>query len=149
MYLSRWITLQFKRNVRFSPVTVLTGARQVGKSTFLLNEFKENWKYISFDDFSVLEIAKKNPLDLLQSNKRLIIDEIQLAPEILKNIKQIIDKDNSYRFILSGSANLLLMAKVSESLAGRAQYKTLRPFAQGEMSSKLPSSFFINISLFY
>ena len=72
MYLSRWITLQFKKNVRFSPVTVLTGARQVGKSTYLLNEFKENWKYISFDDFNVLEIAKKSPLDLLQSNKRLI-----------------------------------------------------------------------------
>ena len=73
-------------------------------------------------------MAKRNPFDLLQTDKHVIIDEIQLAPEVLKVIKQIVDKDNSYRFILSGSANLLLMAKVAESLAGRAQYKTLRPF---------------------
>jgi len=145
MYLQRWLTPFFKKNVKNSPVTVLTGARQVGKSTLLLNEFKNKWRYISFDDFDILEMAKRNPFDLLQTDKHIIIDEIQLAPEVLKVIKQIVDKDNYYRFILSGSANLLLMAKVAESLAGRAQYKTLRPFTQGEISGYPPSSFFINL----
>jgi len=145
MYLQRWLTPFFKKNVKNSPVTVLTGARHVGKSTLLLNEFKNKWRYISFDDFDILEMAKRNPFDLLQTDKHIIIDEIQLAPEILKVIKQIVDKDNSYRFILSGSANLLLMAKVAESLAGRAQYKTLRPVTQGEISGYPPSSFFINL----
>ena len=145
MYLQRWLTPFFKKNVKNSPVTVLTGARHVGKSTLLLNEFKNKWRYISFDDFDILEMAKRNPFDLLQTDKHIIIDEIQLAPEVLKVIKQIVDKDNSYRFILSGSANLLLMAKVAESLAGRAQYKTLRPVTQGEISGYPPSSFFINL----
>ncbi len=145
MYLQRWLTPFFKKNVKNSPVTVLTGARQVGKSTLLLNEFKNKWRYISFDDFDILEMAKRNPFDLLQTDKHIIIDEIQLAPEVLKVIKQIVDKDNSYRFILSGSANLLLMAKVAESLAGRAQYKTLRPFTQGEIAGYPPSLFFINL----
>jgi len=145
IYLQRWIAPVFKSIVKKSPVTVLTGARQVGKSTFLLNEFKNKWRYISFDDFGILEMAKRNPVELLQTNKRLIIDEIQLEPSILKVIKQIVDADKSCRFILSGSANLLLMSKVAESLAGRAQYMTLNPFAQGEISGNSPSAFFINL----
>lgn len=73
------------------PVTVVTGARQVGKSTFLQNEFPE-MKYLSLDDFSVLEQAKDDPASLWEGNDQVIIDEVQKAPELLSAIKVSVDK---------------------------------------------------------
>lgn len=117
------------------PVVVLSGMRQTGKSTLLLHqpEFK-NRKYISFDDFATIEAARRNPEGLIAGEDFLTIDEAQKYPGILSVIKRDVDKNRKPgRFLLSGSANFLLLKNVAESLAGRAIYLTLHPLTRREI----------------
>lgn len=140
LYYKRWMTPLLQQAVQEHSVVVLTGARQVGKSTLLLNEepFK-NWRYLSLDDFDTLRQARQNPAALWAGTHEIVLDEVQKAPEILPAIKQAVDRQpGKYHFVLSGSANLLLMQQVSESLAGRAVYFVLDPMTLGE-SLNLPA----------
>lgn len=117
------------------PVVVLSGMRQTGKSTLLKNlpELK-GWHYLSFDDLNVLEAAKRDPDAFLDQGGPLIIDEVQRYPEILLAIKRSVDRVRKPgRFLLSGSANFLILKKVADSLAGRAVYFTLHPFTRREI----------------
>ena len=113
---------------------VLTGARQVGKSTLLLNTSPfNNWRFHSLDDYDILRQAHQGPEALWAGASQVVLDEIQKAPELLPAIKQAVDRHpGQYRFVLSGSANLLVMKQVSESLAGRAVYFVLDPMTRGE-----------------
>jgi predicted AAA+ superfamily ATPase len=115
-------------------IIVLTGARQVGKSTLLKNALPfRNWRFHTMDDFDVLRQAQQNPTALWAGVQNIIIDEVQKTPELLPAIKKAVDENpGKYRFALSGSANLLLMRQVSESLAGRAVYFVLSPMTLGE-----------------
>ncbi len=133
-YKPRWLADKLRRSIEFSPVIVLSGARQTGKSTLLANEppFRD-WHYISFDDLDSLSLALKRPEEILNISKNIIIDEVQRAPELLHAVKIAVDKDRSRRIILSGSARLMLMNRVSESLSGRAIYYDLMPFSYGEL----------------
>lgn len=117
------------------PVVVLSGMRQTGKSTLLLNQPQlKKRRYLSFDDFNTLELANSNPEELLSGKEPITIDEAQKYPEILNVIKKEVDRNRKPgRFLLSGSANFLLLKKVAESLAGRAVYITLHPFTRREM----------------
>lgn len=127
------------------PVTVLTGARQVGKSTLLQNEFPE-FGYLTFDDFDVREQARLDPQSLWGNTDRLIIDEAQKLPGIFDAIKLAVDRSGGgKKFILSGSANLLLMRNVTESLAGRAFYVELLPLTYGEEHGALEAGNFANL----
>jgi predicted AAA+ superfamily ATPase len=137
IYKPRWVADQLLRAVEFSPVVVLTGARQTGKSTLLREEapFKD-WPYYTLDDFDVLELAEKNPTELVTIDDRMIIDEVQKVPNLLSAIKKQVDLNRQKRFILSGSAHLLLMKNVAESLAGRCLYFELLPFALGEVQQR-------------
>ncbi len=118
------------------PVIILTGARQVGKSTLLKNECPFSaWRYISLDDFDYLAQVKKDPASLWSGSDRIIIDEVQKAPNVLDAVKVSVDSDpTKKRFILTGSSNLLISSKVSESLAGRAIYFFLNPMTYGEQN---------------
>ncbi|MGB7296798.1 MAG: ATP-binding protein [Candidatus Aminicenantales bacterium] len=119
------------------PVVVLAGMRQTGKSTLLLNqpELKKR-RYLNFDDFAVLEAARNNPEGLISGSGQFSIDEAQKFPEILTVIKREVDKDRKPgRFLLTGSANFLLLKDVAESLAGRAIYLTLQPFTRREITA--------------
>jgi len=117
------------------PVVVLSGMRQAGKSTLLLNQPElRNRRYMTFDDFGILEAARRNPEELIAGKDPLTIDEAQKYPELLNVIKREVDKKRKPgRFLLSGSANFLLLKKVAESLAGRAVYLTLHPFTHREI----------------
>jgi hypothetical protein len=117
-----------------TPVVVLTGMRQTGKSTFLQSQKElQDWRYISLDDFNQLEAAKENPDGFIASEEPLIIDEAQRCPELFIAIKRAVDcKRTPGRFILSGSANFLLMKGISESLAGRAAYFNMSPLTRRE-----------------
>src|SRR3989338_7738895 len=133
-YKPREITKTLIESLENMPVVVLSGMRQAGKSTLLLNQpqLKER-RYISFDDFNILEVARSNPEELLAIKEPITIDEAQKYPEILNVIKKEVDKNRKPgRFLLSGSANFLLLKKVAESLAGRAVYITLYPFTRRE-----------------
>jgi len=133
-YKPRWLADRLRMAAEFSPVIVLSGARQTGKSTLLRNEqpFKD-WYYITFDDLDSLALAQRRPDEILNVSQHMVIDEVQKAPKFLHAVKKAVDKDRSRRIVLSGSARLILMKKVSESLAGRAIYYDLMPFSFGEL----------------
>lgn len=117
------------------PVVVLSGMRQAGKSTLLQNLPQlSKRRYISFDDYNVLEAARRDPEGLISGDEPITIDEAQKFPEILSVIKREVDRNRKPgRFILSGSANFLLLKNIAETLAGRAVYLTLYPFTRREM----------------
>lgn len=140
LYYPRWLTEHLKDALETHAVIVLTGARQVGKSTLLRNEEPfRSWRYYTLDDLDVLEQARTNPTSLWAGAENIVLDEVQRAPEVLLAVKQAVDAyPNRYRFVLSGSANLLLMQQVSESLAGRAVYFVLHPLTLGEQHRQPP-----------
>ena len=120
--------------LRQFPVVVLTGARQTGKSTLAQHLPSAGERvYRTLDDFDVLDRAERSPEALVEDGDRLTLDEVQRAPRLLVAIKRAVDRDRRRgRFLLTGSANLLLMRTVSESLAGRAAYLTLLPMTEAE-----------------
>src|SRR3990167_2985486 len=116
------------------PAVVVTGARQTGKSTLVRDLVPAGDRlYLTLDDLDVLEQAGDRPDDLLGRARRITIDEIQRQPSLLRAVKRALDERRPRgRFLLTGSANLLLMRRVSESLAGRASYLTLWPMTRRE-----------------
>lgn len=131
-YLHRWLFPKILEATQYHQVVAVTGPRQVGKSTLLRAEFSQ-WRFINLDDTKVLTQAKKDPSFLLEAKQPTFIDEAQRAPELFLEIKRIVDEDASRQFILSGSANFLLMKNIADSLAGRAVYFHLGPMTQGEL----------------
>jgi len=119
--------------LRVMPAVVLTGARQTGKSTLVEQLVPGERRYRSLDDFDVRDAARRDPEALLGGDDPLTLDEVQREPALLPAVKRAIDRDRRPgRFLLTGSANLLLMRQVSESLAGRASYLTLWPMTRRE-----------------
>lgn len=118
------------------PVVVLTGMRQTGKTTFLRSEpGLEDRIYISFDDFSQLDAAKRDPDGFIDRDKPITIDEAQKCPEIFSAIKRVVDRKRvPGRFLLSGSANFSILKSITESLAGRSVYLTIHPFSRREIN---------------
>jgi len=115
------------------PAVVVTGARQTGKSTLVEHLVTGRRHYRSLDDIDVLDAARRNPEVLVDDDEPVTLDEVQREPRLLLAVKRAIDRDRTPgRFLLTGSANLLLMQKVAESLAGRASYLTLWPMTRRE-----------------
>lgn len=123
------------------PVVILTGARQTGKSTLVQTELKTEQRiFKTLDDFTLLELAERDPETLLSGSLPIILDEVQRAPQLLLAIKKRVDEHRvAGQFLLTGSANLLMMRKVSETLAGRATYITLRPLTMLEIGERVSS----------
>lgn len=139
-YYQRWITPLLQQAIQDYPVVVLTGARQVGKSTLLrMAEPFRNWRFISLDDFDALNQAETAPESLWAGVDAVVLDEVQKSPNLLSAVKLAVDRNpEKMRFVLSGSANLLLMKQVGESLAGRAIYFVLDPMTRGEINEVPP-----------
>jgi len=137
--IGRNITGSIIQAIADTPVILLNGARQTGKSTLVkwIGEKKHKAKYITFDDTTALSAAKNDPAGFLAGIEGpIILDEIQKAPDLLPALKLEVDRNRvPGRFLLTGSANVLLLPKVSESLAGRMEILTLYPFSQGELAS--------------
>lgn len=132
--LPRLLERSLARALRIMPAVVITGARQTGKST-LVRELApiEDRLYLTLDDLDVMEQAAAAPADLVARAPKMTLDEIQRTPALLHAIKRAIDQKRTRgRFVLTGSANLLLMRNVSESLAGRATYLALWPMTRRE-----------------
>jgi len=122
-----------------TPVVFLAGARQTGKSTLVQNLGPEV-AYRTLDDLGVLAAAQADPEGFIGTlERRTILDEVQRAPGLLLPIKASVDRDRRPgRFILTGSANVLALPKVADSLAGRMEVLTLWPLAQAELDSLHP-----------
>ena len=133
--LPRLLTPHLARAQKVMPVVVLTGARQTGKSTLVQMVGGEQRPYLTLETAAVLGLARSDPAAFVRQAETLAIDEIQRDPDLLLAIKTAVDNDRPRvpgRFILTGSANLLLMKRVHESLAGRAAYLTLQPLTRRE-----------------
>jgi len=120
-----------------TPVVFLNGARQTGKSTLVrdLAEGERPARYLTFDDATILAAARHDPAGFVAGLEGpVIIDEVQHVPDIFPALKLAVDRDRRPgRFLLTGSANILLLPRVSESLAGRMEILTLWPLSQGEI----------------
>ena len=116
-----------------APVVVVTGARQTGKTTLVRDLAPGSRRYHTLDDLDALETAQQDPDRLLLGSEPLTLDEVQRHPAVLSAVKRAVDEFRiAGRFLLTGSANLLRMRRVSESLAGRAAYLTLWPMTRRE-----------------
>ena len=127
------------RSLRSFPVAILTGPRQVGKSTLV-----ESWaaryhaRYLTLDDRAALDQALADPDGFLAAQEApLVVDEVQRAPDLLRAVKRIVDRDRRPgRFLLTGSAHLSTLTGVAETLAGRAAVHELYPFSWAERTRK-------------
>ncbi|MBO5608319.1 MAG: ATP-binding protein [Treponema sp.] len=119
-YIKRHIEEALRKMLSQFKVTLVTGPRQVGKTTLLKNELKD-FEYVTLDDMTELEIARTDPAIFFKNHSLpLIIDEVQYAPELFRYIKLLVDKsDAKGQICLTGSQTYSLMQNVSESLAGR------------------------------
>lgn len=136
MYYERAISGEIKEYMNYFPVLLISGARQVGKSTLCLHLGIQN--YITLDNINMYEAAKNDPIGFLNSlSKPVIIDEIQRLPHLLVSIKEEVDKNRrNGQFILTGSANLKGFKDISESLAGRIGIVELYGLSQKEFAKK-------------
>ena len=121
MYIKRHIEEKIIESLDMFKVILITGPRQVGKTTTLKMLFKDTYNYVTLDDITNLAIAKDDPkLFFMNHSLPLIIDEVQLAPSLFTEIKRIVDESEKYgQIILTGSQTFHLMDNVSETLAGR------------------------------
>lgn len=121
-------------------VVLITGARQVGKSTLAQQLIGSGWdaRYVTLDDRTALDAALRDSDGFISGTPTpVVIDEVQKAPDLLRAIKRVVDRDPAPgQYLLTGSANIMTLAAVSESLAGRVGLNTLYPFSWPEFSGK-------------
>ncbi|HCX34904.1 MAG TPA: ATPase, partial [Rhodocyclaceae bacterium] len=131
--LPRLVAQSLAERLGVMPAVVVTGARQTGKSTLAQELAPGKRRYFSLDDLDVADAARRDPELLVGGDQPVTLDEVQREPDLLRAVKRAIDrKRRPGQFLLTGSANLLLMRQVSESLAGRASYLTLWPMTRRE-----------------
>ena len=132
----RNIVSELRSAIADTPVVLLNGARQTGKST-LAQEFARSHSipYVTLDDATQLAAASSDAQgSLAWLGDRAVIDEVQKAPGLFPAIKMSVDRDRRPgRYLLTGSANVLLLPQISESLAGRMELINLLPLSQGEL----------------
>lgn len=131
----RLIQARLKDALADTPVVLLAGPRQSGKTTLVRRLAAEpGTRYLTLDDDLTLLSARQDPAGLVRSLDRAVIDEIQRAPQLLLAIKKSVDEDRRPgRFLLTGSANLMLLPTVADSLAGRMETLSLLPLSQSEL----------------
>ncbi len=123
-----------------TPVVLLTGPRRAGKTTLARKLDDTLRTYISLDDQTECDAARSDPVGFVRSLDLAIIDEIQRAPELLLAIKRSVDEDyRPGRFLLTGSANLMTLPKVEDSLAGRIEIIRMLPLARSEIEGVSPT----------
>ncbi len=137
-FIPRLQTSHLTSLLRNHPVVILQGARQTGKTTLArLPPIGQDRTYLTLDDFEVTDIARRDPAALFIGRERITLDEVQRQPGLLLAIKVDVDQHRiPGRFLLTGSANLLLMEKIAESLAGRAVYCPLPPLTWAEIEQR-------------
>ena len=144
-YIERSLTPVLKKSLSEFPAVVLTGPRQSGKTTILKQLFSNTFAYISLEPPDIRAAAVEDPRGFLEMYPSpVIFDEVQYAPDLLPYIKEKIDADRNRcgQYILTGSQNLLMMERVTESLAGRTAMLRLLPMSrresEGYPQAKLP-----------
>lgn len=135
----RMLQAKIEQALGDTPVVCLLGPRQVGKST-LCQQLSPQRHYLTLDDHTLYTTAKRDPDGFIQSlPEQVTLDEVQRVPELLFTIKAEVDRNRKPgRFLLTGSANLLLLPKVKESLAGRIEILNLHSLTEAEKAHQQP-----------
>ena len=138
MYKERLITKRLHELTKHFRIVVVTGARQVGKSTLLKHEFGEKADYVLFDPIVDRENARRDPELFLQNHRTpLILDEIQYAPEVVSILKRKVDENKTPgQYLLTGSQQWSVIKSMAESLAGRAVFLHLDGFSLSEIGDE-------------
>ncbi len=142
IYYPRFSETLLKEALEESPVILIHGPRQCGKTTLAKHVgTKLNYAYITFDDETQRDAVKVDALGFVKRlPEHVILDEVQHVPELFSAIKVAVDENRKPgRFILTGSTNILLLPRLSDSLAGRIEIIRLRPLALAEIAGQYPS----------
>ena len=141
-YIKRKLSQNIKYSLKKIPVVFVNGPRQSGKSTLVQKLIEQGFPahYISLDNMTQMAAVQNAPYEFLASyNKPLIIDEVQMVPDLFRPLKERVDtirknnkKYSNGRFLLTGSANIMVLPKLSDALVGRMSIKTLYPFSVSE-----------------
>ena len=138
-YIKRSVETILKKGVSEFPAVVLTGPRQSGKTTLLTHLFGKSHRYVSLDPPDIRAAAMEDPRGFLEMYPPpVIFDEVQYVPELLPYVKERIDvrRDRPGQYLLTGSQNLLLVEKITESLAGRTAMLRLLPLSRREAEGR-------------
>jgi len=142
VYIPRTLEAYVKKAARRMPVLLVTGARQVGKTTLLRHAAARGRAYVTLDDPLILQLARNDPALFVQRFRPpILIDEIQYAPGLLPHIKMIVDEERKPGlFWLTGSQHFHLMKGISESLAGRVGIVRLLGLSRRELLLRTPTT---------
>jgi len=138
LYYARLLQPKIEASLEDTPVVLIHGPRQCGKTTLVQKIGKQRgYTYHTFDDVNLVAAAKADPVGFIDRlDEFVILDEIQHVPELFNSIKQSVDQNRqSGRFILTGSANILLLPRLADSLAGRIEILELSPLAHCEIEN--------------
>ena len=136
----RFVERRAREALADTPVVLIVGPRRAGKTTLARKMAEEGRTYITLDDRTVLDAALSDPNGFIRGLDRAIIDEIQRAPNVLLAIKRSVDEDRRPgRFLLTGSANVMTLPRVADSLAGRIETIRMLPLARAEIAGTAPT----------
>jgi uncharacterized protein len=136
----RYAARQLTAALEDTPVVLLIGPRQCGKTTLVRDLLGDDRRYVTLDEETALEGARHDPAGFMRGLRQATIDEVQRAPDLLRAIKRSVDVDrHPGRFLLTGSADVLTLPTVSDSLAGRMAIVTLLPLSRAEIRRRRPA----------
>ncbi len=136
----RFVERRAEEALADTPVVLIVGPRRAGKTTLARKMAEEGRTYVTLDDRTVLDAALSDPNGFIRGLDRAIIDEIQRAPDLLLAIKRSVDEDRRPgRFLLTGSANVMTLPRVADSLAGRIETIRMLPLARAEIAGTAPT----------
>ncbi|ASG21000.1 ATP-binding protein [Nitrospirillum viridazoti] len=136
----RFVAHRVEEALSDTPVVLVVGPRRAGKTTLVRKMGTDNRAYITLDDQTALAAAQSDPAGFIRGLDQAIIDEVQRAPDLLLAIKKTVDEDyRPGRFLLTGSANVLTLPKIADSLAGRMETIQMLPLARAEIAGRTPS----------
>lgn len=137
---SRFVEHRIKQALSDTRIVLLIGPRQSGKTTLAQWLARDGMAFLTLDNATSLAAAQQDPVGFVRGLDRAVIDEVQRAPDLFLAIKESVDDDGRPgRFLLTGSANLMTLPRVADSLAGRMEIIRLLPLAQAEIRGAYPN----------